>query len=101
MSIQKLITLNILFSQGKPNNTHSSRWSKLEISNSLIFIHHLNQYFQNLLALSHFRKKCWMSSSSVLVFPDLFLILKAICCMEGCYVLFYIEKCVFLFLYMC
>ncbi len=49
MSIQKLITINILFSQGKPNNTHSSKWSKLEISNSLIFELHLNQYFQNLL----------------------------------------------------
>ncbi len=36
MSIHKLITLNILFSPGKPNNTHSSRWSKLEVSNSLI-----------------------------------------------------------------
>ncbi len=64
MSIQKLITLNILFSPGKPNNTHSLRWSKLEISNSLIFVHHLNQYFQNLFALSHLRWKCWMSSSS-------------------------------------
>ncbi len=31
MSIQKLITLNILFSPGKPNNTHSSRWSKLPV----------------------------------------------------------------------
>ncbi len=62
MSIQKLITLNILFSPAKPNNTHSSRWSKLEISNSLIFVHHLKQYFQNLFALSHFRGKCWMSS---------------------------------------
>ncbi len=48
MSIQKLIALNILFSPWKPNNTHSSRWSKLKISNSLIFVHHLNQYFQNL-----------------------------------------------------
>ncbi len=56
MSIQKLVTLNLLFSPGKPNNTHSSRWSKLKISNSLIFVDHLNQYFQNLFALSHFRR---------------------------------------------
>ncbi len=65
MSIEIFITLNILCSPKKPNNTHSSRWSKLEISNSLIFVHHLNQYFQTLFALSHFRRKCWMASSSV------------------------------------
>ncbi len=40
MSIQILITLNILFSPRKPNNTHSSRWSTLEISNSLTFTIH-------------------------------------------------------------
>ncbi len=62
MSIQKLITLNILFSSGKPNNTHSSRWSKLEISNSLIFVHHLKAIFPKFVCLSHFRRKCWMSS---------------------------------------
>ncbi len=53
MSIQKLITLNILFSPGKPNNAHSSRWLKLEITNSLIFVQHLNQYFPNWFVLSH------------------------------------------------
>ncbi len=35
MSIKKMITLNILFSPGKPNNTHSSRKSKFEMFNSL------------------------------------------------------------------
>ncbi len=38
---------------------------KLEISKSLICVHYLNQYFQNLFDLSHVMRKCWMSQQTL------------------------------------